>query len=243
MPKLFKAFDYGTVPNSYDTLKAIALLTMVADHVGNYLFPDMLWLRVAGRVAFPIFLFLVGYSGVYRFNPWLLAGALAIWISAYLTGFPLAPLNILFAILLWRAMMGWLNAKPHILNDTFMLWVAMLVFYIPTILLVEYGTLGLMFAVLGWYARTGRDDKVTRGAWIFTFGLSLMIQTSAFDFGMTQSIVFSLECVFLFIVLHRFSLRSTPIPLVGYPTLLLARNTLPLYVLHVIALQIAASLL
>lgn len=243
MPKLFKSFDYGTVPNSYDILKAIALLTMVVDHVGNYLFPEILWFRVAGRIAFPIFLFLVGYSGVYRFNPWLLAGALAIWISAYITGFPLLPLNILFAILLWRAVMGWLNSRPHILNDTFMLWVAMLVFYVPTMILVEYGTLGLMFAVLGWYARTGRDDKATRAAWGFTFALSLMIQIYAFGLGAAHSAVYIFESIFLFIALHQFNMRPMAVPLLGYPILLTARNTLPLYVLHVIALQVIASTL
>lgn len=243
MSKLFKSFDYGTVPNSYDILKAIALLTMVADHVGNYLFPDILWFRVAGRIAFPIFLFLVGYSGVYRFNPWLLVGAIAIWISAYITGFPFLPLNILFAILLWRTVIGWLNSRPHILNDTFMLWVAMLVFYVPTLLLVEYGTLGLMFAVLGWYVRTGRDDTVTRSAWFFTFALSLTIQIYAFGFGAAHSAVYIIESLFLFIALHQFVMRPFPIQLLGHPTLLLARNTLFLYVLHVIALQVIASML
>lgn len=240
MSKLFKTFDYGTVPNSYDILKAIALLTMIVDHVGNYFFPDMLWVRVIGRIAFPIFLFLVGYCGVYRFNPWLLAGAIAIWTSAYLTGFPLLPLNILFAIFLWRAMMGWLANRPHVLNDTFMLWLAMLIFYIPTVLLVEYGTMGLMFAVLGWYARTARDDKSTRGAWIFTYLLSLFLQIDAFGFDIAQSIVFAMESVVLYIILHRFSLCQMAIPLAGYPLLLLARNTLPIYVLHVIALQVMA---
>ena len=35
-------------------LKWIAVLTMVIDHVGAILFPDQIWMRVIGRVAFPI---------------------------------------------------------------------------------------------------------------------------------------------------------------------------------------------
>ena len=33
-------------------LKWIAVLTMVIDHVGAILFPDQIWMRVIGRVAF-----------------------------------------------------------------------------------------------------------------------------------------------------------------------------------------------
>ena len=40
-------------------LKWIAVLTMVIDHVGAILFPDQIWMRVIGRVAFPIFCFLI----------------------------------------------------------------------------------------------------------------------------------------------------------------------------------------
>ena len=41
-------------------LKCIALLCMVLDHVGYLLFPHALWLRVVGRVAFPLYAFLLG---------------------------------------------------------------------------------------------------------------------------------------------------------------------------------------
>ena len=41
------------------SLKLIALLSMVIDHIGAVLFPDKLWLRYIGRLAFPIFCFLL----------------------------------------------------------------------------------------------------------------------------------------------------------------------------------------
>lgn len=40
------------------TLKIIALIAMVIDHVGAFLFPEYLILRIIGRIAFPIFAFL-----------------------------------------------------------------------------------------------------------------------------------------------------------------------------------------
>lgn len=40
-------------------LKLIAICTMFIDHLGYTLFPGDLWLRCVGRVAFPIFCFLI----------------------------------------------------------------------------------------------------------------------------------------------------------------------------------------
>jgi hypothetical protein len=42
-----------------DMLKLIAVITMTIDHVGALFFPQMVWLRVIGRLAFPIFAYQV----------------------------------------------------------------------------------------------------------------------------------------------------------------------------------------
>lgn len=42
-----------------DTLKLIAILTMLIDHTGYLLFPDQIVWRLIGRLSFPIFAFLV----------------------------------------------------------------------------------------------------------------------------------------------------------------------------------------
>ena len=40
-------------------LKLLALITMTIDHVGAYLFPEILWLRIIGRLAFPIYAYMI----------------------------------------------------------------------------------------------------------------------------------------------------------------------------------------
>lgn len=40
-------------------LKCVAILSMVFDHSGAILFPDQLWMRYIGRIAFPVFCFLI----------------------------------------------------------------------------------------------------------------------------------------------------------------------------------------
>lgn len=45
---------------SYDksnAIKWIGIITMTIDHIGYYLFPHLVWLRIIGRIAFPCFLY------------------------------------------------------------------------------------------------------------------------------------------------------------------------------------------
>jgi hypothetical protein len=253
MARLLKTFEYGRCPNSYDLLKAVALLAMIIDHIGAYIFPDQPWLRLIGRVAMPLFLFLVGYSQTYRFDGWLLAGALVVLASQALNGVPILPLNILFAILLWRMLLGWLQHRhPAVLNDTVVLWVAMGVFYLSSVFVVEYGTIGLMWAVLGWYVRQGRDDRVTRCAWLFTALFWVLMQYVNFRFSFELGMLLTMAGILMALVLMQFSIQPTPLPAPHEkpsPTpleavvIFTARNTLLLYVLHVVALQVAGHAL
>lgn len=46
-------------------LKLIALIAMTIDHVGMMLFPYEAWFRVVGRLAFPIFAYMIGEGCAY----------------------------------------------------------------------------------------------------------------------------------------------------------------------------------
>ncbi len=54
---------------SDDTLKFIALLTMLIDHIGYLLFPQHFILRVIGRLSFPIFAYLLARGARRTSNP------------------------------------------------------------------------------------------------------------------------------------------------------------------------------
>ena len=49
-------------------IKIIAMLTMLIDHIGMLLFPDVTILRIIGRLAFPIFAYCIAEGCVYTRN-------------------------------------------------------------------------------------------------------------------------------------------------------------------------------
>ena len=53
---------------SGNRLKIIALITMTVDHIGVYLFPGTLWLRVVGRLSYPIFAYMIAEGCTYTKN-------------------------------------------------------------------------------------------------------------------------------------------------------------------------------
>ena len=50
------------------TLKMIAILAMAIDHIGFLFYPQAIWLRIIGRIAFPIFAFMIAEGCYYTRN-------------------------------------------------------------------------------------------------------------------------------------------------------------------------------
>lgn len=146
-------------PNRYDYLKVLALLTMIIDHVGYFLYEDVIRLRIIGRIAFPLFLLLVGYNGSYTPKKWLRISAIAIQgaiILLYRQGsIPDAAINILLAILLTKLILSRLT-KQSLTRQIiiFVLSIACIPFFTSS---MDYGTLPLAFALLGWWMRQYRS--------------------------------------------------------------------------------------
>lgn len=62
-----------------DALKLLAILTMTVDHVGAILFPQVVWLRIIGRIAFPIFAYQLAAGYIHTHSLPLYVRRLAIW--------------------------------------------------------------------------------------------------------------------------------------------------------------------
>lgn len=55
---------------SNNALKILASVFMVIDHVGVILFPNIIWLRIVGRLGFPIFAYLIAEGARHTRSKW-----------------------------------------------------------------------------------------------------------------------------------------------------------------------------
>ena len=90
-------------------LKLIAACTMFIDHMGYTLFPGVMWLRCIGRVAFPIFCFLIAEGCVHTHDR--KKYALRLFMFAVLSEIP------------FNLMTGWAVWNPY---DQNVLWTLLL---------------------------------------------------------------------------------------------------------------------
>jgi len=97
-----------------DALKLVAIVSMTIDHVGAILLPQVGWLRIIGRVAFPLFAYQLAAGYLHTRNLSHYALRLAIWgliaQPVYMIAFGVRPwtLNIFGTLLLGLlAIWGW----------------------------------------------------------------------------------------------------------------------------------------
>lgn len=94
--------------NSYH-LKILALVTMIIDHIGAIFYPDLIFLRIIGRVTFVLYAFML-VEGVYHTNNihkyikkifiWALLSEVPFDIAFYGTPFYFGHQNIYFTLLI-----------------------------------------------------------------------------------------------------------------------------------------------
>lgn len=214
---------------NYDGLKLIALLTMTIDHVGVFLYPQMIELRVIGRIAAPIFCFLVGWNGSYRWRTELLLAALLVSGLNFLHDV-LFPLNILWVILFGRMLMGWLERRirreqPVMIAAAAMLWLPIVGF------VFDYATVGLLWMLWGRQQRTHPDSAASYLYACVSFVGTLILMQVQIALPLKHAVAAGILLVATLHCLQRFRLRE-------YPRLrltcvrVLSRHTLIYYVLH-----------
>lgn len=143
---------------SQETLKVIACMTMLLDHVGA-MFVRGYTLRIIGRIAFPIFCFLMAEGAYYTKNP--RKYALRLLIGALLSEI---PFDLAFQRgLTWRSqsvmvtlLLGFLavEAIQNTQNNLLKLLAVSAGFALGQLLQTDYGGYGVLLIVL--FSRTRR---------------------------------------------------------------------------------------
>jgi hypothetical protein len=183
-------------------LKILAIITMVVDHVGLLFFPQVIWLRIIGRLSFPLFGYLLVKGINTTRNPLhygLRLGFFAIISQFFYTlAFPNeVSLNIFFTLLITLLIIFCI--KKNNLETYWKAFYVILLLITTTFVPIDYGVFGVL-SIISWYSITNNYvlfivQGIIWGLYIFsrhTFGLPL----SFFD---------------PFIVIQIFSLLAIPI--------------------------------
>lgn len=240
---------------SYDLLKTVAVLLMIADHIGYYFFPDDLWWRVAGRICVPMWFFLIGYAKSRDLGPsiWIWMAVLA--ISDIIVGQGVFPVNILATMIVIRLVIDPVINRTR--NDQSMFWAIFTIIVmltVPTAYLFEYGSLGVIIAIFGCHVRLYQEKAMRYGRHVNRLDLAkvllssmaifVFIQNYTFQFPPEHLIVFVIGTASVFLLLATFrslkfkrfsSLSPTPLT---FLIQLMGRRTMEIYAIHLIVFNV-----
>lgn len=159
-------------------LMLLAMLTMIIDHLGVVFFPEVEWLRMIGRIAFPLYAFgiVLGYYHTSNLKKYFYRlSTLAIISQApYLLLFQHLQLNVIFLFMV--ALLSIYLIDNHKKTLSFPVVIILSLITLP---FIEYGLYGMLLIFIyrytkGYYTLLGHI--LLSIAWIPIFGGSGLIQ-------------------------------------------------------------------
>ena len=222
-------YRYGRTVNTHDLVKVLATVVMVVDHIGLYFMDNNDWFRIVGRLAAPLFFMLVGASGAYHQKNELIIYAGVLMVFQFtLTGFDPAPFNILVSFMIIKFALQRVDFASYnnIALSLFLLFLITSNVFLFDIL--EYGSLGLAFAIGPVLARKGHDFA---NSWLVSVILiyGLMCYT-AYDETQNHQILVAIIFGIMFLICKFYSFKKLQIR--NRLILAVSRYSLPIYVWH-----------
>lgn len=155
-------------------LKILAIITMLLDHIGAVLYPEVMALRYVGRLSFPIFCFLLteGYlhtSNVRKYMLRLMSFAVISEIPFDLafhgTWMTIEKQNVFFTLLIGIGMICLLDKEKETVNQ---IGVIILAMWLAEFLHTDYGFRGILLIAVFWMLRKKKKLMYITGAgWNF----------------------------------------------------------------------------
>lgn len=184
-----------------NTLKILAAIFMVIDHIGVIFFPDVIALRIIGRLAFPIFAFMIAEGCRYTKNKkrYLLIIALLAAIcqityyiydgSTYMNILVTFSLSIVLIYILQgfkKSIIENISIQKKTMFAVIFLIAVIVVYFVNTVLIIDYGFWGCMVPVFAsaFHFKDIKSRFDCNLAHVLTLGLGLLIL--AIDMGGVQ---------------------------------------------------------
>jgi len=194
-------------PNLYDYLKIIAIVTMIIDHIWFLFYPEQVIWRIVWRTAFPLFLFLVWYNHSFRWRSslwiWGIVLQLALWIWWLYGVTDIWYANILLAIWWTRKIMEIVQKYNSYIGEA-VLFILCLWLSRYTYEYIDYGTLSIVFALLGYWARKYGNTIYTSLLIAFSVWYHLIFMLLTRSYG-EHMVLFAIVWIILFIAMYLMS--------------------------------------
>lgn len=232
---------------STSEIYALGVIAFLIDHTGLYFFTGDLWLRVFRLFAIVWFL-PCGYNAGWRARWHVWAGLGILMISDVVAGVAVMPLSALATIIATRIFIDPVMDIAMKSRRNFIATMAVLTALIPpTAEAMEYGTLGLLFAAVGWLIRhKGHYDEKIVDLRTFAYYVVicyLIFTQNVFHFTSTQfmvvmfSTVVTMELHFDYRKMILEDLHRRPTDWVSRTCRWIGHNSLGLYVLHLLVFR------
>ena len=163
-------------------LKWIAIISMFADHVGALLCSREMWLRYVGRLAFPIFCFLLveGFFHTHDIRRYMIRlGTFAILseipfdIAFAGRVMEIRMQNVFFTLFLGVVMIYFLEKSKGYLEKSMIVFFIM---WLASFLHTDYGMRGILLVLIFYVFRHYNVLKLTAGiCWNFIWGTKIQV--------------------------------------------------------------------
>ena len=170
-------------------LKLLAALSMLLDHAGLLFFPTQMGFRIAGRLAFPIFAFMIAEGCKYTRNRWRYWGMIAALAAVCQAVYYFAAGDTYLSVLVTFSLaipMVW--ALQELQKKKTWLWAAVFaalvaaVAWLNSVLTIDYGFWGCMLPVFAALAHGTEQDTDPVNITMLGIGLIFL----GMDIGQTQ---------------------------------------------------------
>lgn len=236
-----KAQKRGIAYTSLDAMKLFAIFNMTVDHIGAYIYPHDLWYRAIGRITFPVWFFLVGYTRSRTLGTTIWIYAVILLLDRPFNGLSIFAFNALFSVIACRY---WLNLceRNNWLPDKIPEIIAFCIaLSLPSQALFEYGSIALLFATFGRMAYL-KQQRHYKALIISCYVLFVFYQYVGFKFNIYQQLYVGLGTAWVVWWLATF--KNTVIWVdwtrsrIKMLLTVLSRNTLEYYFIHRLILEI-----
>ncbi|ABV73325.1 hypothetical protein A1E_01900 [Rickettsia canadensis str. McKiel] len=226
--------------NYQDLLKTLAIIAMIIDHMGLYLYPELTIMRVIGRTVMPVFCFFTGYNFHDKPKTKIIIAGILLQIYTTVLFKQFITTNILIPIYLGQCYIYYFRKSLiHFFYSGYCHVIIMAILFHISWYLVDYGTIVIAIMILGFIAQHEQANlKLSCFIAIFITCMhstlfTLAIPMSDFNFSNTDLILnlTILTVTYILMIISDYSQK------IAINLKWISRNILYIYCIHSMILQ------